>query len=134
MKADFLKKVLGKDGAAALSKAIDKSKSLEKVFLPRVVMSWTALAHKYNYKGSIPGIEGSSIEFIKKSDGSLDVKIDSEEFKDTTLFNTAAYISLSLGAESGLLDDKFRDLDLTRLGKSVDVLVKYNLIKTINEK
>jgi hypothetical protein len=134
-KYGFLKAVLGQDGAAALRKAADRLGGLEDAILPRAVLAWLSVAARGDYEGSVPGIDDSYLDFTKNDNGSYSGSIAMGEgltpFHNATVFNLAATIALSLGAEQ--FSDDFKDMDLVRLGKSIDIMAKAKFVSNADE-
>jgi len=133
-KTRFLREVLGPDGAEALFKAVRRSPVLSQVLVPRTIISWTLSASAYGYQGPLPGLTKSFVEFRKSESpglysGSLTVGDDTIPFTNTTLYRLAAHVAIALGTEPGAVHADLRDLDLARLGKSIDILTKARLLK-----
>lgn len=132
-KTAFLQEVLGPDGAEALLKAVRRSPSLAAVLVPRAILSWTMAAASWGYDGPIPGLMGSSVTFRKAEtpglfNGTIDASSLHVALADTTLYRIAAHVAMALQAEPEPLDKKLRDLDIARLGKSIDALAKAQLL------
>jgi len=131
----FLKAVLGQDGAAALKKAADRLGGLEDAILPRAIMAWLAVAARGNFEGAVPGIDDSYLDFSKNTDGSYSGSIAIGEgvipFQNATQFHLAASIALSLGAED--ITGQYRDADLVKLGKSIDIMAKAKYVSNLDE-
>lgn len=123
----FLVAVLGKDGAAALNKAVTRRSDLADVLVPRTVLSFVNTVQALGYKGAIPGVPGSMIA-LTKSGG----VINSTSFSgsDANAFTMSAHLAVMLGL---VADTRFakntRNVDLTRFGKAIDVLVKSRLLR-----
>jgi len=134
-KYGFLKAVLGQDGASALRKAADRLGGLEDAILPRAVMAWLSVAARGDYEGAIPGIDDSYLDFTKSANGTYSGSIAMGEgvfpFQNATSFHLAASIALSLGAED--LSDDFKDMDLVKLGKSIDIMAKAKFVSNADE-
>lgn len=134
-KYGFLKAVLGQDGAAALRKAADRLGGLEDAILPRAVLAWLSVAARGDYEGNIPGIDDSYLDFTKNQNGSYSGSIAMGEgvapFQNATVFNLAASIALSLGAEP--FSNDFKDMDLVKLGKSIDIMAKAKFVSNADE-
>lgn len=133
-KSAFLREVLGHEGADALFKAVKRNPQLAEILVPRTILSWTISAANWGYEGVLPGIENSKVSFRKSEttpglyDGTFSANGMSVAFSDTTLFRLAAHVAIALQAEPGPVDKRLRDLDIARLGKSIDVLAKAQLI------
>lgn len=122
----FLRAVLGTDGATSLKKAADKYGDLEGAIVPRAIMAWLGLVARSDFEGGLPGVEDSYIDFTKNEDGTYSGSIAIGDgifpFQNANVFHLAASVALSLGAS--LETDKLKDVDMVKLGKSIDVLVK----------
>jgi hypothetical protein len=122
----FLKAVLGTDGAFSLKKAADKYEDLEGAIVPRAIMAWLGVVGRGDYEGGLPGVDDSYLDFSKNSDSTYDGSIAIGEgvfpFQNASVFHLAASVALSLGAS--LESQPLKDVDVMKLGKSIDVLVK----------
>lgn len=131
-KTEFLTVVLGADGAGALKKALDKSPQLSAVLLPRTILSWTLSASNWGYEGPIPGVAKSFIN-LRRSEtpglysGAISTPAGTVTFVDTTLYRLAAHLALTLDVDPRVAPE-LKDVDLARLGKSIDVLTRANLL------
>lgn len=126
-KVQFLKAVLGEDGATALQKAAVRSEVLGNLLIPRTVIAWLGFAARSEYRGQIPGISNTYISFKKNEDGfngEISVSDEIYSFEKASLYHVAASIAVSLGADKDKAPSAVKDIDLTRLGKSIDLLVK----------
>jgi hypothetical protein len=120
----FLTNVLGEEGAHALSKAAARSTALEGVLLPRAVLAWVRSID--SFEGGIPGIENSYIRFAKSESGysgSINLAEQLYEFSGASQEHVASAVIVALGQERARVDGT-KALDLSRLGKSIDLLVK----------
>jgi len=129
----FLNSILGSDGAQALTRAAERSKTLGNAILPRAILSWLGLAARFEHEGEIPGNPNTFCVFRKSESGfSGSIKVGGElyTFTDASLYRVAAGIGVALGADTQPLSKELRDLDLVRLGKTLDALVK---TKVFNE-
>lgn len=126
-KVRFLKAVLGEDGATALQKAALRSETLESLLIPRTVLAWLGLATRSEYRGQIPGVANTYISFKKNEDGfdgEISVADEIYSFNKASLYHLAASVAVSMGADKEKASPDLRDIDLTRLGKSIDLLIK----------
>jgi hypothetical protein len=64
-KFQFLKAVLGEDGAKALAKAAERAPELGNALLPRTIMAWLGVASRDDFEGTIPGVENTYLQFTK---------------------------------------------------------------------
>lgn len=128
IKQKFLSGILGKDGAQALKKAVQRDTRLDSIVLPRAIIGWLNFISKYEYEGELPGVENSYIEFTKNDDGtftgSIAIGEDVHEFENRDVYHMASAISVSINDEVQEIDSKLRDQVLVHLGKSIDALAK----------
>lgn len=126
-KLQFLRAVLGVDGASALKKAADRATELESAIVPRAIMAWLGVVARSDFEGSIPGVEDSYIDFEKNDAGLYDGTVAIGEgvfpFQNATVFHLAASVAMALGSNNEI-DNRLKDVDLVRLGKSIDILAK----------
>lgn len=124
----FLRALLGEDGAQALAKAAERSPALAPVLIPRVILSWLALLDRDGaYERDLPGVENSYFSMQKTDSGYTGVIAVGDAswgFEAASALHLAASIGVALGVDTEDLDPALRNLDLQRLGKSVDLLVK----------
>lgn len=128
-KLGFLTSVLGKEGARALSKAVERSTALGNVVLPRAIVAW--LGAVPTYEGEIPGVANTYVSFAKSESGfsgSVAIEDTMYEFADQPILRVAAAMAVALGADREPVDPTVRDLDLARLGKSIELLVKARMV------
>ena len=129
----FLREVLGDAGAEALLKAVGRSPALASVLVPRAIIGWAISAANWGYEGPVPGQLESLVEFRKsETPGLFSGAITSQlggtiAFTDTTLYRLAAHLAMAVGVDA-TPDPGLRDLDLARLGKSIDALAKAQLL------
>lgn len=126
-KFDFVKEILGVDGATALNKAANRSERLENVILPRTILAWLGVVSREDYEGGLPGVRNSYLRFSKNEDGFTGVIGMGQElykFDGASLYHLAASVALVLGADADKIDPAVKDLDIVRLGKSIDILAK----------
>lgn len=131
--ASFLEEALGKAGADALLKAVRRSPALASVLVPRAIIGWAMSAAAWEYQGFLPGRNGYGVAFRKSEkpglySGSITDGLNTETFTDATLYRVAAHLAVWLKAEPGPVDAQLKDLDLARLGKSIDTLAKAQLL------
>ena len=125
--AAFMASVLGADGAEAIVRAVRKSEDLGRLLVPRTLLSWSALVGQYGFEGPIPGVERSWISFSKSESGysgALTVGNDSIPFTDASIYRLAAHLAVVLEVGDSAPSPRAQGLDLTRLGKSIDLLVR----------
>lgn len=123
-KQSFLTSVLGEDGAQALAKAAARSDALGSVLLPRAVLAWVRSTP--TFEGGIPGIENSYVRFAKGEDGyagSINISEQLYEFSGASQEHVASAVIVALGQERARVDGT-KAIDLARLGKSIDLLVR----------
>lgn len=133
-RARFLIEVLGPEGAKALAKAASRHEYLARTLVPRTILAWLgAVPH---FEGEIPGLEGGSFSFQKSESGftgSVKLSDGNYEFKDTTIFYVAGAVAAAMELED-LAFGNARNVELERLGKSIDLMAKVNLVKAETEK
>jgi GNAT superfamily N-acetyltransferase len=121
----FLVATLGEDGAQALAKAAERWPPLAAVLVPRAIMAWLTVVD--DFEGQLPGVDNTYLSFTKAEEaytGTIAVGDTSYGFEAATPAHLAASIGISMGLDADDLDPALRDLDLQRLGKSIDLLVK----------
>lgn len=128
---EFLKQVLGEDGQKAFEKAEARVPTIGAALVPRAVISWLSTAVRVNYEGIIPGLSNSYIT-LQKSDrgftGAITVGEHVHAFEQADMLHVAAAIALSLGLEGLHLDPRVKSTDISKLGKSIDLLVKARVV------
>jgi hypothetical protein len=128
--AKFLIELVGPDGALALAKASDRSEALGKALVPRTIVSWLRAVDEFH--GEIPGSD-SLISFAKSEngfDGYVQLEGGSSYFlKSASLFHVAGAIAFALNLDTAGISDEIRRLDLEKLGKSIDQMVKVEQTK-----
>lgn len=130
-KNQFLAAVLGDDGALALSKAVQRSGHLENALVPRTILSWIALASRAQYRGGIPGHPNSYVEFTKSEGGYTGQIAMGDEvysFSDKSLYHLAASVAVSMGIDGDRVPPNMKDSDISKLGKSIDLLVRARVV------
>ncbi len=133
-RARFLIEVLGAEGAKALAKAADRHDYLAKILVPRAILAWLGAVPQYD--GEIPGLDGGEFSFQKSESGftgTVKLPDGNYEFKDTTIFYVAGAVATAMELES-LAFGNARNAQLEKLGKSIDLLAKVNLLKAETEK
>jgi hypothetical protein len=129
-RSKFLKAVLGDDGAHALTKATERSAELGYALVPRTIMAWLHTA-RGEFEGEVPGVENTYVSFTKAEagyTGSISIDDDLYKFADASEFRLIAAIAVALDLDQARGDVKPRDLDLERLGKSIDILAKAKML------
>jgi hypothetical protein len=127
---NFLTAVLGTEGATMLVKAVEKHDVLEHALLPRTILAWLQSAP--SYEGALPGNNGTHVNFEKSESGftgSVGMGADLYKFEAVSVFHVGAAVAVALGVEE-LVSDGLRDLDIERLGKTIDSLAK---VKRVND-
>lgn len=134
---EFLKQVLGEDGQKAFEKAETRVPTISAVLAPRAIVSWLSTAVRVHYEGIVPGLENSYITLQKSSNGftgAITVGDTVHAFERADLLHVASAIALSLGLEGLQLDPRVKGTDISKLGKSIDLLVKARVIANSIEK
>lgn len=133
----FMEGVLGANGARALFKAAERSAALKGALMPRTILAWLDLATRYQYEGELPGVENTYFTFKKNEaqgfDGAVSIGEDVFSFEKATVYHVAGSIAAALGSEPGAVDG-VKDLDLARLGRSIDLLAKAQVVAAELEK
>jgi hypothetical protein len=128
-KVQLLVGILGQEGANALRKAVERSRELESVLVPRAILAWLGVAGRKDYAGNVPGVDGTEMRFIKSENGFTgSVKVDGRSigFTEAGVFQLASAIAVAIGADQN--PDDIKDIDLFRLGKSIDMLAKAHIL------
>lgn len=132
VKFDFMRGVLGLEGAKALSKAAARSGALENALLPRTIVSWLELASMNgSYEGGLPGVDNSYIQFQKSEEdftGSIGIEGEVYTFHDSSIYHVASAVAVALGLDHEPMDSRIRPNDLARLGKTIDTLSKAHIL------
>lgn len=126
---DFLRSVLGNDGARALEKATDRAPGLRAILVPRALMSWLDTQGEA-YEGQIPGVGDSYLALQKAQDGlhgAITIGEGVYTFEGVSPLHVAAVIALALGIDAGEINPALRKTDLSQLGKSIDLLIRARL-------
>lgn len=123
LQGQFLEAVLGKDGAAVMSKLSASSDMVAATMVPRSIVAWLGIIGN-NYEGRLPGVGTSNLSLKKTEAGFTGVLRCGEEYtlSNDSIERTAAVIAVGLGAQMAV--SRFKDVDLARLGKTIDLLVK----------
>jgi predicted GNAT family acetyltransferase len=127
----FLQAIVGTDGSKALICASERSPEIEAVLIPRTIVAWLNLPGNMQYENTVPGIENSYLKFAKSEDGytgSITIDNSVYEFQNVSLTHFASAMSVAVGVDVSGCKCDLRDSDLVRLGKSIDILAKSNLI------
>jgi hypothetical protein len=128
MRDKFLEKILGTTGFNAMEKALSMTKVGNALFV-RTLYSWLNVLPKNGFEGYIPGTE-MPLFLVKNNEsfsGKMMVKSLPYAFENKSIDFIAALISVALG-EDGKLDSGPYGLD--KLGKSIDTLVKTEIVKS----
>lgn len=132
----FMKSILGDDGQQAFNKMIGRAPSIGVLLAPRTILGWINTASRINYEGELPGVSNSFVSLSKSEDGirgAVAVEGVHHTFEGHDLVHVAAAISHALGVESIEIDPSLRDTDISKLGKSIDLLVKARTIVHVAE-
>lgn len=122
----LLEALVGREGAQALAKAAERIPELDAAMVPRALFSWLTLAAT-GYAGAVPGIAESHLALAKSESGfsgAVRVADADYEFADVSLLHVSAAVATLVGLEKHRVDDRVREEDLMRLGKTVDLLVR----------
>ena len=131
-RARFLIQLLGAQGALALAKASDRSEDLGDALVPRTIVAWLRSTDAYD--GEIPGSERhcSFTKSEKGFTGNVEMETDfNYQFSNVPLTHVAGAVAVAMGIVSSNVSDEVRRLDLERLGKNVDLMVKSEQSKKV---
>lgn len=124
----FMHEVLGEDAATALAKAGERSEALASIVGPRTVVGWVNLAARWDYDGSVPGQEGSFLQFQKTEHGltgAVAMGDQQLDFQNAQPEHLAAMLCVGLGCPPDLAkSEDATQLALARLGETIDLMVK----------
>jgi len=124
---DFLRDVVGVEGAAALSKAVEREPSLGSALELRTIIGWVSCLD--THEGNIPGT-ASQLQ-LNKSEESYSGNVGEYSFRNESLYHVSAAVANALELEPGKLDRALRGIVLEKLGKSLDLLIKSQLQKKV---
>lgn len=130
----FLSEALGRDGAEALCKAVERESSLGDVIVPRAIIGWLSTITKFDYEGQIPGVDNSYLSFKKSEDGqqfsgTLALENENYSFSNSNIVHLASAVAMAIGVDTNQgIDTEVRDAVLVKLGKSIDILAKAQLV------
>lgn len=119
---EFLKEIVGEQGALALQRAIDRVPELEKAVVPRAARAWLQSLED-DFVGTVPGTE-LNISFKKAEDsyiGSIDIGGTPYLFTGNVNF-VVGCISVALGVRPGV--PNLKKSDIYRLGVNIDLLIQ----------
>jgi len=123
MSIEFLQAVLGKNGAEAFLPLLQEDPAIENFLIPRTAIAW--LSDLKDWSGNLPGTQ---IPFKFQLDnqfynGSIGAEDSLYSFTQASLEHTAATISVYL--EYTPVKSSQPDVNLARLGRTVDALVRF---------
>jgi hypothetical protein len=124
----FLASVLGEESAGLLIKTIDQTPVLEHAIVPRTILAWLQSAP--SFEGEV--LDGIQMAFEKSESGftgSIEMGGESYSFEDANVFHVGASVAVALGMED-LESDGLRTLDITRLGKTIDLMSKVQFVNS----
>jgi endogenous inhibitor of DNA gyrase (YacG/DUF329 family) len=128
---DFIKSVLGDQAAEVLFQAVQKSESLAPVLVPRTILAW--LNTVSSYEGPIPGTNNTYVKLVKSElggfSGSVTIGEDLYPMEAASVFEAVAAVATALEVKIQP-EAKIRNLELEKLGKSIDLMAKTQLLKT----
>lgn len=128
---NFLKSVLGEEGLQAFGRVSQKMPAMQNILAPRTILSWLTLAVRTNYDGQIPGIDNTYISLTKSDNGISGVVVsggESYEFVNDDILDVASTLTMSMGINDISIDPLLKNTDISKLGKSIDTLVKARVI------
>lgn len=115
---NFLTAVLGSNGAKVMAQLSESSEVVRYATVPRTIVSW--IDSNSNYNANLPGTD-INLTLIKNESG-FSGQFNSIEFESVSLERAAATIAVGLGVN--VSPSKLKDIDLAKLGKTIDLLVK----------
>lgn len=128
----FLKEVLGDLGYQALNNAIDKAPVFKPMILPRTIASWVNIVGNLGYEGEIPGIDNSYFSLKKNEDcyvGALTIDNELVHFRSPNTLQISAAIGSAIGEVPKAMEISIKPKDLSKIGESIDLLVKTEIIR-----
>jgi hypothetical protein len=131
-KTNFLAAVLGVDVAGALVKAAERSEVLVNALVPRTILAW--LDTEAEYSGNVPGVDGTYVSFTKSQagySGSVTIGEDLHQFDDESDVHVAASVAVAIGLHDELPSPDMRDVDIQKLGKSIELAVKTQRLRRL---
>lgn len=123
----FLSDIFGEDAAKSLEMAGERSARLGDAIVPRAILAWIKSSDQF--EGPIPGA-GNNMSFQKSEDGySGYIEMDQEiyTFERSSVFHLTACVAVSLGLPQPL-SKGIKDLDIEKVGRSIDILAKARLL------
>lgn len=127
MRLDFLQNVVGAEGAKALAKAVDREPALGGALELRAIIGWVSCLDAY--EATIPGT--TSQLRLNKSEETYTGSVDDYSFENESLYHVSAAVANALELEPGHFDRGLHSMVLSRLGKSLDLLIKSQLSKKV---
>lgn len=121
---NFLKEILGAEGARSLMKAAEREPAIGYIVAPRAALAW--IGSKNFFEGSVPGIENSYLKFQKSEEtysGIVTLPEANYQFEGVS----AAHLASAIAWASGISNSEtveIGDKTLAKLGKAVDALVE----------
>lgn len=125
--SSFMSSVLGPEGSQALQKAASRAPELEAALLPRTIMAWLNVHGRGDFQGAIPGVNDTYLKFVRKNErysGHISIGDGLYCFGNASTIHLGASIAVAIGADGDRLKPQLKDLDIKRLGKNIDLLVK----------
>lgn len=133
MSQDFLKSVLGNEGFKAVDRTILRIPILSSVVIPRTILAWVSTISKYGYVGELPGTPNSYFSLAKNSsdnfDGAITIQDKLYSLNNADLLHVASSVGVALNIETEEIPEQLKQSNLSKLGKSLDLLVKSQIIK-----
>ena len=125
----FLEEILGQLGAKVLAKTDD---ALASVVVPRAVLSWVTTVSNIGYSGQLPGQKDSYFSVKKNEDntytGALKIEDELYTFENADLVHIAASVGVALKLDVPEISPDLKKKDLTALGRTIELLVKSEII------
>lgn len=133
---DFMKSILGEDGQQAFEKMIKREPGIGALLAPRTILGWISTVSGIHFEGEIPGVTNSYIALSKAEDGihgAVAVAGIHHSFDGANILHVAAALSHALGVQNIEIDPGLKSTDISKLGKSIDLLVKARTIAHVAE-
>lgn len=134
MDTKILDKMVGINGSKALQRIVEKIPALRSVVTPRVLVSWLNTMGGVQYDGEIPGVSGSYISLNKNESGfsgAIGIEDRLYTFEDASITHVAASLGVAMNISATPISTELKKADLNSLGKAIDLLVKSELISSI---
>ena len=116
----FIKSVLGETGLSVVDNLIKKYPQLESYIIPRTIISWLRTNDEFKNLDNTPFVVLNKSE--NEYSGCVVLKSENFDFKKVSEQYIAAIVTTECGFD--LCKTKIKNIDLARLGKTIDLLSK----------